>query len=95
LSPVIFSSRIVCASSCQADHTKCAESIGAPITIDGKNYIAVAVVREGGTGNNRLYSLKEKLLKIDASKPVIQDANQEGEITKVLKNIVTTKFFQK
>jgi hypothetical protein len=85
-----------------AEHKKGVRSgmVGAPITIDGKEYIAVAVVREinDNSGRKRLYvhevTLKEKLLE-SSSNPVGNKANttatNQGEIAKVLNNIVLAK----
>ena len=71
--------------------------IAAPITIDGKEYIAVAVVRQNKEGDNRLYvhevTLKEKLLD-SSSNPVLSETTQatnQGAIAKVLQNIVDAK----
>jgi len=72
--------------------------IAAPITIDGKEYVAVAVVRQNLEGNKRLYvhevTLKEKLLD-GSSKPALLEnptqATNQGAVAKVLKDIVDAK----
>jgi hypothetical protein len=77
--------------------------IAAPIIIAEQEYVAVAVIRQNKENNNRLYvhevTLKEKLLLLkqknlnDSSNPVLRNttANHQGDIAKVLNNIVSAK----
>lgn len=80
------------------EHKKGVKSgmIAAPIGINAKNYVAVAVIRGD---KNRLYvhevTLTKKLLS-DSSNPAQQSlqANPVGDIAKVLQNIVAAKFLE-
>ena len=77
--------------------------IGAPIRIAEKEYVAVAVIRQNKEGDNRLYvhevTLKEKILEDnrDFNQPILDNSNrldplyQQGDIAKVLQNILSTK----
>ena len=80
--------------------------IAAPIQIAEKEYICVVVIRQYFSGNRKLYvheiTLKEKLLDIDnqevisvsllgSSNPAPLPATNQGDITKVLQNILSAK----
>jgi hypothetical protein len=87
------------------EHKKGVKSgmIAAPINIGGKGYVAVALIKQISETRNRLYvhevTLKEKLLLLkqknlnDSSNPVLKNttANHQGDMAKVLNNIVAAK----